>query len=78
MDIKEFTKNLYVEVYASSNEGTTMVIREAVGKKGVHETYLEIYNKLVNIGENIWWDIDIIRTVSLKNSFCNKIKKEEE
>lgn len=78
MNIKEFTNNLYVEVYACNNEGMTMVVREVVGETGVHGTYLKIHNMLMNLGENIRWEIDMIRTVSLKSSFFNKTKKEEE
>ena len=45
MEIKKITNELCVEVYATDNKGTTMIIRETIGETGVHETYMSIYNK---------------------------------
>ena len=45
MNIKKTTNELCVEVYATDNEETTMIIREIIGEAGVHETYMNIYNK---------------------------------
>lgn len=52
MNIKKIANELCVEVYATDNEGTTMIIREIIGEKGVHETYMNIYDKLMNMGKD--------------------------
>ena len=44
MDIKKITNELCVEVYATNNEDTTIIIREIIGETGVHETYMNIYD----------------------------------
>ncbi len=49
MDIKKITNELCVEVYATNDEGTTMIIRKIIGEAGIHETYMNIYDKLMNI-----------------------------
>lgn len=77
MDIKKITNELCVEVYATNNEGTTMIIREIIGETGVHETYMDIYDKLMNMKKNEKWDIKIIRVRSLKNVYYNENKEEE-
>ena len=51
MDIKETANELYVEIYATNNEGKTMIIKEVIGEEGEHETYMNIYNKLMNMGK---------------------------
>ena len=78
MDIKKITNKLCVEVYATNNEGTTMIIREIIGEAGVHETYMNIYDKLMSMGKNAKWDVKVIRTRSLNSVYYNKIEKEEE
>ncbi len=77
MNIEEITNELCVEVYASSNEGTSMIIREIIDKKGVHETYMNIYDKLMNMGQDVKWEINLIRTRSLKSIYYNEIKGKE-
>ena len=52
MDIKKITDELCVEVYATNNEGITMIIRKIIGEEGVHETYMDIYDKLMNMGKD--------------------------
>lgn len=78
MDIKKFTNELCVEVYATNNKGTTMIIRETIGETGIHKAYMSIYNKLMNMGKDVKWDVKVIRTRSLDSVYCNKIEKEEE
>ena len=77
MDIEKIANELCVEVYATSNEGTTMIVREIIGKKGVHETYMNIYDKLMDMGQGVKWEIKLIRMRSLKNVYYNEIKEEE-
>ena len=38
-----------VEVNAMDEEGTEVIIRKIVGDIGIHETYMDIYNKLMNM-----------------------------
>ena len=77
MDIKKITDELCVEVYATNNEETTMIIREIIGEKGVHETYMNIYDKLMNMGKDTKWKVELFRVRSLKSVYYN-ISKEEE
>lgn len=77
MDINKITSELCVEVYATNNEGTTMIIREIIGEAGVHETYMNIYDKLMNIGKDTKWEVKLFRVKSLKSVYYN-ISKEEE
>lgn len=49
MNIEKITNELCVKVYATNNEGTTMIIIEIIGEAGVHETYMNIYDKLMNM-----------------------------
>ena len=77
MDIKKTTDELCVEVYATNNEGTTMIIREIIGEAGVHETYMNIYNKLMNMGKDEKWEVKLIHVRSLKSIYYN-ISKEKE
>ena len=78
MDIKKITNELCVEVYATNNKGTTMIIRETIRETGVHETYMSTYDKLMNMGKDVKWDVKVIRTRSLNSVYYNKIEKEEE
>ena len=77
MDIKKITDELCVEVYATNNEGTTMIIRKIIGEKGVHETYMKIYNKLMNTGKNVKWDVKMIQVRSLKSVYYNETREKE-
>ena len=77
MEIKKITNELCVEVYATNNKGTTMIIREIIGETGVHETYMNIYNKLMNMKKNEKWKVELFRVRSLKSIYYNEIKKEE-
>ena len=49
MNIKKITDELCVEVYATNNDGTTMIIRKVIGEEGVHGTYMNIYYTLMNM-----------------------------
>lgn len=77
MDIKKIVNELCVEVYATNNEGTTMIIREIVGEKGVHETYMNIYDKLIETGKDAKWEVKLFRVRSLKSVYYNESKEEE-
>ena len=77
MNIKKITNELCVEVYATNNEDTTMIIREIIGKKGAHETYMNIYDKLTNMGKDVKWEVEQFRVRSLKSVYYNESKEEE-
>ena len=77
MDIKKITNELCVEVYATNNEGTTMIIREIIKEAGVHETYMNIYDKLMNTEKNVKWDVKMIQVRSLKSVYYNETREKE-
>jgi hypothetical protein len=77
MDTKKITDELCVEVYATNNEGTTMIIRKIIGEAGVHETYMNIYDKLMNMEKDAKWEVKLFRVRSLKSIYY-RVSKEEE
>ena len=77
MNTKKIKDELYVEVYATNNKGTTMIIRETIGETGVHETYMNIYDKLINMGKTVKWEIKQFRVRNLKSVYYNESKEEE-
>lgn len=77
MNIEKITDELCVEVYATNNDGTTMIVREIIGEKGIHETYMNIYDKLMNMGKNVKWEVKLIRVRSLKSVYYNESKEKE-
>ena len=77
MNIEKTTNELCVEVYATDNEGTTMIITEIIGEAGVHETYMNIYDKLMNMGKNVKWEVELFRVRSLKSVYYNESREEE-
>ena len=77
MGIKKITNELCVEVYATNNEGTTVTIREIIGETGVHETYMNIYDKLMSMGKDVKWEIKLFHVRNLKSVYYNESKEEE-
>lgn len=77
MDIKKITGEFCVEVYATNNEGTTMIIRKIIGEAGVHETYMDIYDKLMNMEKDTKWEVKLFRVRSLKSIYYSVSKEEE-
>ena len=77
MNIEKITNELCVEVYATNNEGTTMIIREIIGETGVHETYMNIYDKLMNMEKDVKWKVELFRVRSLKSVYYNESREEE-
>lgn len=78
MDWEKIRNDICVEIIAMDEEGTKVIIRETVGDKDVHETYMNIYNKLTNMYKNIKWEIQYIYTRGINSKCYNKIKEEEE
>lgn len=66
-----------VEVNAMDEEGTEVIIKKIVGDIGIHKTYMDIYNKLMNMSKSTKWEIYYVRTRSA-NSIYNNEKKEKE
>lgn len=62
MKLEELKSKRYVEVYATNNEGETMVIRKTIKETGVHETYMNIYDKLMDMGKSVKWEVKVIHT----------------
>lgn len=60
MKFEEPKSKRYVEIYATSNKGVDMFIKEFIGEKGTHETYMEAYNKLMNMGVDAKWEVKVI------------------
>lgn len=77
MNIEKTENELCVEVYATNNEGTTMIIRKIIGEAGVHETYMNIYDKLMNMGKDAKWKVELFRVRNLKSVYYNVSKEEE-
>ena len=77
MNIEKIKNELCVEVYATNNEGTTMIIRKIIGEAGVHETYMNIYDKLMNMGKDAKWKVELFHVRSLKSVYYNVSKEEE-
>lgn len=74
---KKIKNETCVEVYATNNKGTTMIIREIIGEAGVHETYMNIYNKLMDMEKGVKWEIELFRVRSLNSVYYNEIKEKE-
>lgn len=77
MNTKKITDEFCVEVYATNNEDETMIIRKIIGKAGVHETYMNIYDNLMNMEKNVKWEVTLFRVRSLKSIYYNEINEEE-
>lgn len=77
MNIKKITDELCVEVYATNNEGTTVIIRKIIGEEGVHGTYMNIYYTLMNMKKNVKWDVKMIQVRNMKSVYYNVSKEEE-
>lgn len=60
MNLKEPKSKRYVEVYATDNKEVTMVIRKPIEEKGIHETYMDIYDRLMNMGKNAKLDVKVV------------------
>lgn len=69
MDTKKIVDELYIEVYATNDEGEGIIAKRAVGEKGVNETYLEIYDKLMNMEKGKKWQIKSFRVRNFKSVY---------
>ena len=74
---KKIKNNICVEVLAMDEEGTKVVIREMIGDKGIHETYMNIYDKLMNMGKNVKWEVHCINSRNINSVYYNETKEKE-
>ncbi len=74
---KKIKNDICVEVLAMDEEGKKMIIRGIIGDKGIHETYMDIYDKLMNMGKNVKWEIQCVRTRNINSVYYNETKEEE-
>ena len=58
-------------------EGTEVIIRKIVGDIGIHETYMSIYDKLMNMDKNVKWEIHYVCSKSINSIYNNKTKEKE-
>ena len=49
---EKFKNEICVEVIAMDEEGIKVFIRKIIGNIGIHETYMNIYNKLMNMSKS--------------------------
>lgn len=74
---EKIKNEICVEVNAMDEEGTEVIIRKIVGDIGIHETYMNIYNKLMNISKSAKWEIYYVRTRSINSIYNNETKEKE-
>lgn len=67
METKNFYNGICVEILAINDEGTTIHIRKDVEDRGIHQTYMRIYDTLMSLSKNTKWEIKYINTKN-KNS----------
>jgi hypothetical protein len=74
---EKFKNEICVEVNAMDEEGTEVIIRKVVGDIGIHEAYMNIYNKLMNMDKSAKWEIYYVRSRSINSIYNNKTKEKE-
>lgn len=77
METKKIENELYVEVHATNNEEETMIIERIVEEKGVYETFMDIRERLREIGKDKEWEIKLFRVRSLKSVYHNESKEKK-
>ena len=75
--MEEIKNEICVEIYATNEEGIEIIIRKIIEDKGIHETYINIYNKLMNMGENAKWKIHYVHSRSINSIYNNETKVKE-
>ena len=74
---EKLKNEICVEVNATDEEGTEVIIRKVVGDKGIHETYMNIYDKLTNISKSVKREIHYVRSRSIDSIYYNEKKEKE-
>lgn len=74
----EKNKNeICVEIIAMDEEGTEVIIRKIIRDRGIHETYMDIYDKLMNISKSTKWEIHYVRSKVINSIYNNETKEKE-
>lgn len=74
---EKIKNEICVEVIAMDEEGTEVIIRKIIGDIGIHETYMDIYNKLTNMSKSAKWEIHYVCSKSINNIYNNETKEKE-
>ena len=74
---KKNKNEICVEVIAIDEEGTEIIIRKIIGDIGIHETYVNIYNKLMNMSKSAKWEIHYVRSRNINSIHNYEIKERE-
>lgn len=74
---EKIKNEICVEVMAMDEEGTEVIIRKIVGDIGIHEVYMDIYNKLTNMSKNVKWEIHYVCSRNINNIYDNETRKKE-
>lgn len=77
MDTEKIVDERWIEVFATNDEGEAIIAKRAVGEKGVNETYMDIYKKLMDMEKDKKWEIKLFRVRNQKSVYCNKSKEKE-
>lgn len=74
---KKNKNEICVEVIAMDEEGTELIIRKIIRDRGIHETYMDIYGKLMNISKSTKWEIHYVRSKVINSIYNNETKEKE-
>lgn len=74
---EKIKNEICVEIIAIDEEGTEVIIRKLIGDIGIHETYLDIYNKLTNMSKSAKWEIHYVRSRNINSIYNDEIEREE-
>lgn len=74
---EKIKNEICVEVIAMNEEGTEIIIRKIVGDIGIHEAYMNIYDKLMNMNKSVKWEIHYMRSRSIDSIYNNETKEKE-
>lgn len=74
MNWKKIKNDICVEVSAMDEKGTKVTIEKTVGDKSIHKTYMNIYDKLMNIDKNVKWEIYYVNTKIINSVYNNETR----
>lgn len=74
---EKIKNEICVEVIATDEEGTEVIIRKIAGDIGIHETYMKIYDKLTNVSKSAKWEIHYVCSRSINGIHNNETKEKE-
>lgn len=74
---EKIKNEICVEVIAMDEEGTEIIIRKIIRDIGIHETYMNIYDKLMNMSKSAKWEIHYVCSKSINSIYNNETKEKE-